>query len=110
MATSFAPTHRPRALTLTCEDCRAFTVYVSGELDAATAPRLVAELPDDLASWATVVVDLSGVSFLDSSGAKALVDIDRRCQGRLFVRSPQPAVGRVLEILGLDHLTRPRAA
>lgn len=110
MAASFAPLHRPRALTLTCEDCHALTVYVSGELDAASAPGLVDQLPDDVARWASVVIDLSGVSFLDSSGAKALIDVDRRCGGRLFVRSAPPAVARVLEILGLDHLTRPRAA
>jgi anti-anti-sigma factor len=52
----------------------ASAIAVAGELDMETAPQLSEEV--ELAVWNTVgafVLDLSGVSFLDSSGLHALL-------------------------------------
>ena len=46
-------------------------VAVAGELDAATADQLVRRLS---APPAVQVIDLSGVTFIDASGVRALVD------------------------------------
>ena len=79
-------------------------VRMSGELDLASSDRLtelLAELSDQ-----TVVVDLSELTFIDSSGIAALVAAkDRlRTAGReLVLTRPQPNVDRVLEITGLEE-------
>jgi anti-sigma B factor antagonist len=52
----------------------ASALAVTGELDIETAPQLSEEV--ELAVWSTVgafVLDLSGVTFLDSSGLHALL-------------------------------------
>lgn len=56
------------------------------------------------ASTGAVTVDLSQVTFLDSTGLKALVAEHRRLHAegrRLTVRNPSPAVFRVLNLSGV---------
>jgi anti-sigma B factor antagonist len=78
-------------------------VRMSGELDLASSDRLaglLADLPDG-----TVVVDLAGLTFIDSSGIAALVAAKDRLEsaGReLLLTRPQPNVDRVLEMTGLE--------
>jgi anti-sigma B factor antagonist len=77
-------------------------VHVRGEIDMQTVPPLrecLAELSG------TVVVDLSEVTFLDSSGMGVLAGQHNRLEkegGTLRLREPQDLVRRVLEITGLD--------
>jgi anti-sigma B factor antagonist len=73
-------------------------VEVLGELDLATAPRL-AEALGALPSGGELVVDLAGVTLMDSSGVAVLL---RAGQGRslVFVR-PDRHVRRVLGVSGL---------
>ena len=80
-------------------------IVVSGEVDMATAPSL-AEALDQFVSG-TVTVDLSDVTFIDSTGLKALVAAHRRIErrrSRLIVRGVAPIVRRLFEIAGLDAL------
>lgn len=79
-------------------------VLVSGELDILTAPLLEAELRDAaVASTDDLVVDLAGVSFMDSAGMNVLVrlykvlDKDSRA---LVLRNTTGSVRRVLELGG----------
>ena len=52
---------------------------VRGELDLATAPRLAEAAESQLSQQPqSLVVDLTGTTFLDSSGARQLVRIARR--------------------------------
>ena len=52
---------------------------VRGELDLATAPRLVEAVESQLSQQPqSLVVDLTDTTFLDSSGARQLVRIARR--------------------------------
>lgn len=80
---------------------------VRGEVDMATAPmldRLISSL-DDGASQ--VVVDMSRVSFIDSTGAMALLEIRRQLSqaGRkLLIANPSPFVDRVLRLTGAGAL------
>jgi anti-sigma B factor antagonist len=48
-------------------------VVVEGELDLATAPRLGEALRAEMARSAPVLLDLSGVSFTDSTGIATIV-------------------------------------
>ena len=66
-------------------------VTVAGEVDIATAPQL-AETLADAANGGTVRVDISGVTFLDSSGLHALVAAHRYItrNGNTDLRSTAP--------------------
>lgn len=79
-------------------------VHLMGEMDAATAPRLRAWLGEQVDEDHDVVIDLAGVSFVDSSGLGVLVGALRRFQGaghELVLRAPTPSMSRVLEMTGL---------
>lgn len=78
-----------------------------GELDLATAATLEGELQAAEASGAhTVVLDLSGLTFMDSTGLRTILVAERRLTGagrRLcLVRGPR-AVDRVFTLTGADR-------
>jgi anti-anti-sigma factor len=80
---------------------------LSGEIDAHTAPRLAAAMTELPA--AVVTVDMAGVSFMDSSGLRVLMDATTRAResgGDLVVASPSPTVARLVEISGLGDQLR----
>jgi anti-anti-sigma factor len=84
------------------------TLYVTGELDVSTVTTLERAVARRLdGQGGAFYLDLSALSFMDSSGAHALVRLHHRLTdlGRqLVVDSPTPQVRRVLEILGLDQM------
>jgi anti-sigma B factor antagonist len=88
-------------------------VKLLGELDLSTVPQLEACLEGLEADGAAVRLDLSGLSFCDSSGISAMVTASKRVRkrgGHLSIVSPQPAVRSVLEITGLlDYLSAPES-
>lgn len=79
---------------------------VAGEIDLATAPVLRDKLLTLLRNQtpAVLVVDLTGVTFLDCAGISALVGV-RNAAGRtgcqMRITYLQPFVRRVLEVAGL---------
>lgn len=82
-------------------------VALSGELDLATAPELDTYL-DDVAqgSGPHIVLDLSGLTFMDSTGIRILIRHHRQTAGqggRLGIAAPQPIVAKALKITGLDQ-------
>jgi anti-anti-sigma factor len=83
-------------------------VRVIGEVDLCTAPLLEQALVRELDAAADLLLDLSEVSFLDSSGLHAIVSAARTARangGVLVVDSPLPAQARrVIEITGLEQL------
>lgn len=76
-------------------------VAASGALDLAATPT-IAELFTEYATSACrrVVVDMSAVTFADISGLRALLTppMWRATHLEIVVRSPSPAVRRVLEL------------
>jgi anti-sigma B factor antagonist len=80
---------------------------LSGEVDAHTAPLLATAMAGLPAS--VVTVDMSGVSFMDSSGLRVLMDATTRAReggGDLIVARPSAAVARLVEISGLSEQLR----
>lgn len=78
-------------------------VVVAGELDADTAGRLREAVDELVIDRASVVLDLAGVSFIDSSGLLVLLHaLDRaaQCDAELSVRSPSASVLRLFELTG----------
>lgn len=81
------------------------TLTLWGEVDLATKAVFVAALEEAAAAGATtVVLDLAGVPFLDSSGLGAIVDAVA-AGASIVVRQPQPVVRRVFEVVVIDGLT-----
>jgi anti-sigma B factor antagonist len=79
-------------------------VKVIGELDAATAPQLTDAL-SGASLDSEVVLDLSELTFLDSSGVRVIIELaaTRNGNGPVVISEASPAVVRVFEILGLDQ-------
>jgi anti-sigma B factor antagonist len=83
-------------------------VEVSGELDMNTTPQLRDRLEEVVRSGArSVVVDLTNVAFMDSSGLGALVvaykDLRER-DGWLGLAGARPVVRTVLSITATDRI------
>ena len=72
---------------------------LDGELDMATADGLIDLLRATADSHDPIVLDFSGVQFMDSSGLRALLQAARSedC-GPVVVKDPSPQVRRLLEI------------
>jgi anti-sigma B factor antagonist len=82
-------------------------VRCEGELDLATAPELAAALDALDGDAGPVVVDLTDVGFLDSSGLSTLLQARQRladagAELRLVVT--RPSILRVLDVTGLTDV------
>lgn len=76
---------------------------VSGEIDAHTAPTLAAAM-SELPSGVVTTIDVAGVSFMDSSGLRVLIEAATRARdggGDLVISNPTPGIARLIEISGL---------
>ncbi|MDP9294788.1 MAG: STAS domain-containing protein [Actinomycetota bacterium] len=103
-------TDLPHAFQLaeeTLEPC-GLVLAISGELDIATAPGLRERLDAAIDSGVKrLVLDLSGVSFLDSVALAVIVNANRRLgdEGRMIVIvEPQTYVMLVFECSGLPRV------
>jgi anti-anti-sigma factor len=80
-----------------------YLVTAEGELDMATVGDLADELDRAAASDAKqILLDLSGVTFIDSMGIHLLVKAQRHvAQGRLRLLPVEGEVRRLLELTGV---------
>ena len=88
-------------------DGDAHTIALSGELDLAGAGDVEAELERvEATDVGSIVLDLSGLTFMDSTGVRQLVSARARSRadGRLTLKRGPAAVQRVLELSGVDVL------
>jgi anti-sigma B factor antagonist len=81
-------------------------ISVFGEVDVASAPAVDQALQEAEVSAATsVILDLAGVTFLDSAGIRVLMDavsVSRGGENKLSLRREyQPPVDRVLALAGV---------
>ncbi len=83
-------------------------VTVSGEIDLATQGQLRGQLNDlVVAGKVDLVLDLSGVTFVDSTGLGALIGTRRRVHafhGSLALVIPDESVMKVFTITGLEKV------
>ncbi len=106
--------------SMTCivlQSCDAAHVRPIGSLDMATAPMIERQLNELIeAGFRRLVVDLGGLSFMDSTGLRLALKWEAAARQDgfeiAFVPGP-PAVQRVFEVAGMsDHVPfiMPRAA
>jgi anti-sigma B factor antagonist len=87
------------------------TLRLSGELDMATARRLEAAVAAAVRrEEAELVIDLTDVRFMDSTGLRALLRARRECELRdrsfFLIPAPHGDQHRLFEVSGLiSHLT-----
>ena len=85
----------------------ATVITVSGELDIHTAPDLTEVLSPASAAGQPVIVDLTDVTFMDSSGLSVFVTALKRAREAgttLVLVVSEPRVMRVFSITGIDTL------
>lgn len=89
------------------EEATTLVVCLAGELDAATAPdvREFAELEVAAAQPGRLVLDVTELRFVDSSGLALLLGL-RTCvpEGAVVLRGARRQLLRLLEITGADVL------
>jgi anti-anti-sigma factor len=80
-------------------------IHLMGEVDAASAYKLREEIFDLIDSGRVeIVLSLDDVTFIDSSGMAVMLvaaKMARRMGGDVVLRSPRPALLRLLDICGL---------
>jgi anti-anti-sigma factor len=76
-------------------------IIASGELDLATVSQLREHTSRQLGDSAEIVVlDLTAISFIDSSGLHALIEAAAQAPGRLRIL-PSPECQRLFDITGV---------
>ena len=98
----------PGEVTPTALDMRfgpGSVVRLSGELDIDSAPLLADALQAFARPGTTIELDLTELTFIDSSGIRVLCHAADRLgpHGRVVVSHATTAVRRTLELTGLDH-------
>lgn len=85
-----------------------FVVAVGGELDLHTSDMLRENLADALGQGArSLLVDLTGVTFIDTVALGVLVGTGRRLRasrGQLVLVADDPRIARLIAIAGLDEV------
>ncbi|NNF62982.1 MAG: STAS domain-containing protein [Acidimicrobiia bacterium] len=79
---------------------------ISGEIDLATAPELESTLSSRIGA-AKTIVDLSTVSFIDSTGLRVLLTVHEAAEkagGRLVLISADGPVNKLFAITGVHDL------
>ena len=79
-------------------------LVLSGELDIATAPLLDAAIrAAEAGAAASILLDIAGVPFIDSSGLRALISAADRAAadgGRIAITNAGPQAVRLFELSG----------
>jgi len=82
-------------------------VKISGELDIRTCDQLEHDAGDLADRGGRLVLDLSELTFCDSTGLAGLVRLHKRAEaagGTLVLRAPVPRVHHLLSLTGLTRL------
>ena len=85
------------------------TAYLEGELDQHQAREGLRRLEELLDAYLPrdLVLDLSELSFMDSSGIALMIRLSRRMKstgGRMWIENPARQPKRVIDAAGIDRL------
>lgn len=82
-------------------------IYLHGEIDMSTAERLRDAIEPHMGPQQSIVLDLSGVDFMDSSCVAVLVQARGKLTedgGSLVLRNPSTVAHRILSITGVEFI------
>lgn len=81
---------------------------VGGEVDLSSSPQLRSAMSPHLKKKKrALIVDLSGVGYMDSSGIATLVEamkVGQKCKMKFRLAAPSPAVMEVFKMAHLDKI------
>ena len=85
------------------------TIYLAGELDHHEARGAIPSIDELLDEYLPrdCVLDMSGLSFMDSSGIALIIRMSRRMKnlgGRAWIENPAKQPLRVIDASGIDRL------
>ncbi len=78
-------------------------VSLVGEFDMAEADAFLEWVGTNVDGQRDVVLDCSALTFLDSSGIRAILTFASQVPGGVVIRCPSSTVRKVLEIAGVDE-------
>lgn len=108
MSTIYSGAGEPASLTVTRDHRDGHEIYsLSGEIDVETSRQLREQLLGGIETGRErLIVDLSGVEFMDSSGLAALIGAWKqvRDHGVFRLCGPNSVVHRVLTITGMEDV------
>ena len=78
-------------------------LFLSGEIDMASAEGVTSSLRPLIEAGGPVIIDLSKVTFMDSTGLHVIVEAAKALgeRGCIIVHGADGAVAKVIEIIGL---------
>jgi anti-anti-sigma factor len=80
-------------------------LHLAGELDLATQEAFAASARERVDGQGEVVLDLSDLTFVDSTGIRAMIALARElAPRRLVLRDPAPTVASVFDIVRLEGM------
>ena len=87
-------------------------MMLSGEADVTTVAQLQEALDGQITlATRTLLIEVSGLRFADSATIGVLIGAARRLKdqgGRLVLLNPQPALARMMTLLGVDQVVTVR--
>lgn len=94
-------------LSVHVDDAAGGRLRLVGEADLASSVALVAGFDRLAAAGAgEAVVDCSQLTYLDSTGIRALVHGNAVLPGKVTIERPTPAVARILDAMALGQVLR----
>jgi anti-anti-sigma factor len=78
-------------------------LYVAGELDMASANRLLDDTLQRVDGERNLVLDLSELSFVDSTGVRTFLRLAKSVEPRsLVLRNPQGSVAHLFDVVRIE--------
>ena len=100
-----SPAWQPFSIKVSADGDKA-VVALQGELDMSGTDRAREAIEQAEDNAKLVILDLSALDFIDSTGLEVILRAARRAQdngGRLVVRRPSSYVKRILEMTAIDQ-------
>ncbi len=82
------------------------TFFLEGELDIASVPSLEAALNGSIGAGGPITLDLSGLTFIDSSGVGAILKAakDHLPGGCVVLHGVHDSTQKVIELMGVEKM------
>lgn len=93
------------------QENQTLTVFLKGELDHHAASKIkdTIDLLILKAPVKVLIMDMAGVTFMDSSGIGLIVGRYNRIRsfgGKMFIKNPSQALSKILKMSGIDQLMK----